>query len=173
MTRQTRSAWTRGASGRRWPPAAGTLLCFAALASGCTIAPVRPPAVAVQVPATSAAGERVAAEATRFVGTPYRFGGASPGGFDCSGLVWYVHRELGLEVPRTAADQRAAAKPVPRDALRAGDLVFFYTPQDHVGIYVGDGTFVPAPATGRTGERARLDSPFFLLSYAGAGRFAP
>jgi cell wall-associated NlpC family hydrolase len=129
--------------------------------------------VATPPRAADAAGERVAELAASFVGTPYRYGGAAPGGFDCSGLVWYVHRALGRPVPRTAADQRAAATPVPRDRLRAGDLVFFYTPQDHVGIYLGDGQFVHAPASGRAVERARLDSPFFSLAYAGSGRFAP
>lgn len=147
----------------------------------CSTAPVRPPAVpapaptgaGVAVPAPDDAGARLAALATRFVGTPYRFGGASPdAGFDCSGLVWYVHRELGLSVPRTAADQRARASPVRRDELRPGDLVFFYTPRDHVGIYLGDGQFVHAPSSGRSVERARLDAPYFLLSFAGAGRLA-
>jgi cell wall-associated NlpC family hydrolase len=115
---------------------------------------------------------RAAEIASRFLGTPYRYGGASPDGFDCSGLVWYVYRELGVPVPRTAAEQRAAARPVPRDDLQPGDLVFFHLPQDHVGIYLGGGQFVHAPATGRTVERARLDSPYFILSFAGAGRFA-
>jgi cell wall-associated NlpC family hydrolase len=152
------------------------LLLTAALGA-CSSAPVRTPdapnARGVAVPAPDDAGGRVAALATRFVGTPYRFGGASPdAGFDCSGLVWFVHRELGFSVPRTAADQRARANPVPREELQPGDLVFFYTPRDHVGIYLGDGQFVHAPASGRTVERARLDAPFFLLAYAGAGRFA-
>jgi cell wall-associated NlpC family hydrolase len=161
--------------GKRLPRRSAAALLAAAMLSACTSAPVRPPDAGggVNVPTPDGPGGQVAALATRFVGTPYRFGGASPdAGFDCSGLVWYVHRELGLAVPRTAAEQRARASPVRRDDLRAGDLVFFYTPRDHVGIYLGDGQFVHAPASGRTVERARLDSPYFLLAFAGAGRFA-
>jgi cell wall-associated NlpC family hydrolase len=165
-----------GPSGKPLPLAVAVLLLAAASLAACTAPPVRPsggPAGgSVAVPTPDGAGPKIAQLASGFLGTKYRYGGASPDGFDCSGLVWYVHRELGLAVPRTAADQRAAAQPVSRDDLRPGDLLFFYTPQDHVGIYVGDGSFVHAPATGRTVERARLDSPFFILSFAGAGRFA-
>lgn len=74
-------------------------------------------------------------------------------------------------MPRTAAAQRAVAEPVRIADLRPGDLVFFRTPADHVGVYLGDGEFVHAPASGRHVERARLDQPYFLLGFAGAGRF--
>jgi cell wall-associated NlpC family hydrolase len=163
---------SRPPGGKRLPLRSAAAVLAAAILGACTSAPVRPPGgggpAGVDVPTPAGPGGEVAALATR-----YRFGGASPdAGFDCSGLVWYVHRELGLAVPRTAAEQRARASPVRRDELRAGDLVFFYTPRDHVGIYLGGGQFVHAPASGRTVERARLDSPYFLLAFAGAGRFA-
>lgn len=152
------------------------ILLSTAILAACGGTPVRPTdggsGERVGIPTSTEGGTRVAQLAAKFVGTPYRYGGAAPGGFDCSGLVWYVHRELGLAVPRTAAEQRAAARPVPRDALLPGDLVFFYTPEDHVGIYLGGGEFVHAPATGRTVSRARLDSPYFILAFAGGGRFA-
>ncbi len=170
---------SRRAGGNPLPLRLGAIALVAAALpplAGCGSAPVRPSdaprAERVGIPTRDDAGGRVAELASRFVGTPYRFGGAAPGGFDCSGLVWYVHREAGIAVPRTAAEQRAAASPVPREQLRPGDLVFFYTPQDHVGIYLGEGEFVHAPATGRRVERARLDSPFFILAFAGGGRFA-
>lgn len=153
-------------------PRAAALLACAALVAGCVGAPPRPAPGAPATVAVPALGAQVAALAARQVGTPYRYGGESPDGFDCSGLVWYVHRELGLAVPRTAAQQRAAARPVRREELAPGDLVFFYTPEDHVGIYLGAGEFVHAPASGRRVERARLDAPFFILGFAGAGRFA-
>jgi cell wall-associated NlpC family hydrolase len=173
----TRNSLTASSLRERSPPWRLAALLAAATLAACTSAPVRPPEppppVVTTAPQPDGPGARVASLATRFVGTPYRYGGASPdAGFDCSGLVWYVHRELGVSVPRTAADQRARANPVRRDDLRPGDLVFFYTPRDHVGIYLGDGQFVHAPSTGRTVERARLDAPYFLLSFAGAGRFA-
>jgi murein DD-endopeptidase len=125
------------------------------------------PAAVIPVPA----GQDGAAQlAVALVGAPYRYGGATPDGFDCSGLVWYVYRSVGINMPRTAAEQRAATHPVDVDQLQPGDLLFFQTPADHVGIYVGDGDFVHAPSTGKTVERVRLHSPFFLLGFAGAGR---
>jgi hypothetical protein len=146
--------------------------------AACSGAPPRPDAAPDVVvpparPAATALGPRLAASALRHLGVPYRYGGEDPEGFDCSGLVWYVHREAGLPVPRTAAEQRARATPVRREELRPGDLVFFSSPRDHVGIYLGGGEFVHAPATGRRVERARLDAPFFILGFAGAGRFTP
>ena len=111
-----------------------------------------------------------AALAAALVGAPYRFGGSAPDGFDCSGLVWYVYHSVGIGLPRTAAEQRAAVQPVDVDHLQPGDLLFFQTPANHVAVYVGDGEFVHAPSTGRTVTRARVKSPFFLLGFAGAGR---
>lgn len=156
--------------------AAGLVLVGLSLLAACAGPPPRPAPierepVPAAVPADSdALGARVAALARGFVGRPYRYGGETPSGFDCSGLVYYVYRSLGVAVPRTAAEQRASAKRIPADALAPGDLVFFYTPEDHVGIYLGGGEFVHAPASGRLVERARLDSPYFILGFAGAGR---
>ena len=79
-------------------------------------------------------------------------------------------RKRRVAVPRTAAEQRVAVEHVDMEGLRPGDLVFFYTPADHVGVYLGAGEFVHAPSSGKRVERARLDSPFFILGYAGGGR---
>lgn len=162
--------------GRFLPLRAAAVLLAAALLAACGGSNVRPSdaggAGRVEIPTRETIGARLAERAAAFVGTRYRYGGATPDGFDCSGLVWYVHRELGIAVPRRAADQRAAAESVPRDRLLPGDLVFFYTPEDHVGIYLGGGEFVHAPASGRRVSRARLDSPYFAVAFAGAGRFA-
>jgi cell wall-associated NlpC family hydrolase len=149
------------------------VLSLAALLAGCATAPVERP-VGVPPPRVAAAddlGTRAAALAVEQIGAPYRYGGRSPEGFDCSGLVWYVYGTLGFNVPRTAAEQRALATHVDREALEPGDLVFFATPADHVGIYLGGGEFVHAPSSGKHVERVRLDSPYFLLGYAGGGRF--
>lgn len=123
--------------------------------------------------AIESGGERIAATAERLVGSRYRFGGAGPEEFDCSGLVFYVHREHGIEVPRTAAEQFLVASPVAREALLSGDLVFFRNggPEvNHVGVYVGDGSFVHAPKTGRPVTYARLDDEYYTINFAGAGR---
>lgn len=156
------------------PRAALACLC-AALLAACAGRPAvqtaPPPATLVEAASTDL-GTRAAALATQLVGTPYVYGGSTTAGFDCSGLVWYVYHELGAAVPRTAAEQRAAAAHVDADALQPGDLVFFYTPAEHVGLYLGGGEFVHAPASGRRVERARLDSPYFILSYEGGGRIA-
>ncbi len=94
--------------------------------------------------------------AMKFLGVPYVWGGASPSGFDCSGLVQYCYAEVGIQVPRTARDQYFAGSPIPADRLdllQPGDLVFFAYDNDleqihHVGIYAGGGTYIHAPQTG-------------------------
>jgi len=128
------------------------------------------PAAHDMVAPVAADGMRAAALASSFVGVPYRFGGSTPDGFDCSGLVYYVFKQLGVSVPRTALEQRARARPISKDRLQPGDLLFFYTPKDHVGIYLGGEEFVHAPATGRLVTRAHMNSPFFILGFEGAGR---
>ncbi len=150
---------------------AAAFLALAWLLAGCAGTTTRPQPE--PPPAAAAAlGARAATLASRLIGTPYRYGGSAPDGFDCSGLVYYIYRELGVTLPRTAAEQRAAARRVPWEALEPGDLVFFSTPEDHVGIYLGGGEFVHAPGSGRGVERARLDAPYFILGYAGGGRVA-
>lgn len=118
-------------------------------------------------------GERLATTARQLVGIPYRFGASGPHAFDCSGLVFYVHDQLGMRVPRTAAEQFLFARPVERDALRAGDLVFFRQTGPavtHVGIYTGDGLFVHAPQSGRAVAYGSLDEDYYRVNFAGAGR---
>lgn len=93
-------------------------------------------------------GEDAVDLASTFMGTPYVWGGESPKGFDCSGLVKYVYDKLGVDLPRHSSDQAKAGVPVALADLQKGDLVFFGTPVDHVGIYAGNGKMVVAPHTG-------------------------
>jgi len=107
------------------------------------------------------------------IGTPYRYGGSGPDAFDCSGLVAYAYQQAGVALPRTAAQQYALARPLPRAELRPGDLVFFRwsgREVSHVGIYAGDGKFVHAPQTGGQVRTANLDDEWYRERYVGAGR---
>ena len=102
--------------------------------------------------------------ARRYLGVPYVWGGASPSGFDCSGLVMYVFAQLGVSLPHNAAMQFACCTPVPRSALQPGDLVFYgYSPASihHVGIYVGNDTMIDAPCTGEVVQYDTLFSDFY------------
>jgi peptidoglycan DL-endopeptidase CwlO len=100
------------------------------------------------VPSSLPAGHPEAATiALRYLGVPYHWGGASPTGFDCSGLVMYVYAQLRISLPHYAAAQYTFGTAVPRDQLQAGDLVFF-DGLNHVGIYIGAGQVVHAPETG-------------------------
>ena len=96
--------------------------------------------------------------AMRWLGVPYVWGGASPSGFDCSGLVTYVYAQFGVRLPHGATMQSRLGDPVPLGRLRPADLVFFGSASfyNHVGIYVGGGLFIEAPHTGDVVKVSRL-----------------
>ena len=103
-------------------------------------------------------GLHVVLLARRYLGVPYVFGGASPSGFDASGLTMYVYAQLGVALDHGATGQQKASRPVALSSLRAGDLVFFgstsYSP--HVGIYIGKGMMIDAPHTGAVVSRTPI-----------------
>ena len=102
-------------------------------------------------------GQRAVRIASRELGVPYRYGGSSPSGFDCSGLVAYVYGKLGVKLPHNAAAQYAYGRAVDRSHLRPGDLVFFYG-LGHVGVYIGRGRIIHAPQSGEQVEIRSLGS---------------
>jgi cell wall-associated NlpC family hydrolase len=156
------------------PIAARSLLLLLVLAALAACTPFR--AGLPSDPAKADPGYAVLQAAQGRIGSPYKYGGAGPDAFDCSGLVTYAHRQIGVAVPRTAAQQFAAATPVKRGELRPGDLVFFRLESrnvSHVGIYAGDGRFVHAPQRGGNVRMASLDEEHFRRSFAGGGRLYP
>jgi cell wall-associated NlpC family hydrolase len=102
-------------------------------------------------------GARAVRVARSQLGVPYVWGGASPTGFDCSGLVMWVYGRLGVDLPHNAAALYGAGRPVRLSAMRPGDLVFF-SGLGHVGLYVGHGRMIHAPHSGRTVEIERLNA---------------
>lgn len=113
------------------------------------------------------------AVARRMIGTPYRFGGSSPErGFDCSGLVHYSFKHVGINAPRSTATLFSSAFPVEGDALQQGDLLFFRIEGkiSHVGIYIGGDTFLHAPSSGKTVSYASLSNPYWQQRLIRAGR---
>jgi len=106
--------------------------------------------------------------AMRYLGTPYRWGGASPGGFDCSGFTMYVFAQVGVSLPHYTGSQWGMGTPVSRDQLQPGDLVFF-NGLGHVGIYVGGGSFIHAPHTGDVVKISSMTG-WYSSTYMGARR---
>ncbi|HSG97772.1 MAG TPA: C40 family peptidase [Woeseiaceae bacterium] len=117
-------------------------------------------------------GAQAAAIALDQVGAPYRYGGNSPTGFDCSGLVQYSFLQAGVSTPRTTGQLWSAAQPVSNTDLRKGDLLFFRIDgkMSHVGMYVGGRRFVHAPQSGRSVSVVSLDVPYYRHAFIGAGR---
>jgi cell wall-associated NlpC family hydrolase len=139
-----------------------------------------PVAVALTVAACAGSPARggsalsaVAADhALEMVGRPYRYGGFTPAGFDCSGLVHYSFGRAGMKLPRDTPGLRRVGDELDRDDLAKGDLIFFDQEgkkASHVGIYLGDGRFVHAPSTGGRVRIDRIDSPYWR-KYFNEGR---
>ena len=109
-------------------------------------------------------GNMAASLASRQVGVPYRYGGSSPSGFDCSGLVQYVYGKLGVNLPRKSREMAGVGQQVPVHALLPGDLVFFRINSrrvSHVGIYIGNNKFVHATKSGHPVRKDTITDPYW------------
>jgi len=179
-------AWIRG----YW----GIVLGVALLLTGCAAPPPRPEAPPLPPPPAVRTPQELALDRaiSEFHGAPYRSGGTTPGGVDCSGLVQTVFHKAGINVPRTVAQQYGQGQPVGLNELRFGDVVFFnrycqararnyfaagiltpaYAEQAcHNGIYLGQGRFIHASPKGV--YVSRLDAEVWRLSFLGARRYLP
>ncbi|MGH2362057.1 MAG: NlpC/P60 family protein, partial [bacterium] len=139
---------------------------------------VLPPLRVVGASAIPSRGQKwasaVVASAMRHMGVRYRWGGMSPRGFDCSGLIGYVMRSVGVRLPRTAAELYVSGRPVSTSELRVGDIVFFETTRpgpSHAGIYIGNDQFIHASSGFGRVTVTSMDYPYYRPRYLGARRF--
>lgn len=120
-------------------------------------------------------GDAIVQSAKSQLGVPYRYGGNSPNeGFDCSGLAMYSYRLNGISIPRSTSEQFRSGKHVNRTELDRGDLLFFRTmgqSVSHVGIYMGNDTFIHAPSSRKSIQIETLDNPYYKKRYLGARRY--
>lgn len=127
----------------------------------------------VYVP-SSTSGNALVDTASQYLGTPYVWGGTTPKGFDCSGLVQYVYKQNGVNIPRTSQQQFKSGTPVDANNLQAGDLVFFKgsqgttTEPGHVGMYIDNGQYIQAP---KTGDVVKVSNLADRKDYVGARRY--
>ena len=119
-------------------------------------------------------GKQIVAYSRELIGSPYRYGGESPTGFDCSGLVRYVYGKVGITVPHSSRLLYQQSRKVSLKHLQPGDLLFFNISRNkisHVGIYAARGSFIHAPSSGKRVSVARLNNPYWEKRLVGAGRF--
>ena len=147
-----------------------SLVCALAACAG------SPPRIAsATAPVTSETVDvsRAADHALAMVGAPYRYGGVDSAGFDCSGLVHYSFRKIGISLPRDTRSLRRIGIEIEMNDLAKGDLVFFDQEgkkSSHVGIYLGDGKFVHAPSTGGKVRADKIDLTYWRKHFTEARR---
>ncbi len=123
---------------------------------------------------STAAGERIVNEAKKYLGVPYVYGGTSPSGFDCSGLVYYVYKQCGYSITRTATAQNSDGRYVARSNLQPGDIIIFYNGYKsaigHAGIYIGNNQFIHASSGGGRVMISGLSETYYNTRFYSARR---
>jgi peptidoglycan DL-endopeptidase CwlO len=156
-------------------PLLALVLLLAAPAAAAVAEPARQDGEWAQAPPPTApkreAGRQAVVRiALRYLGTPYRWSGASPSGFDCSGFVMYVYSKVGILLPHNGAQLWGLGRRVAHDRLAPGDVVFL-NGLGHVGIYIGGGQFVHSPQSGDVIKISRLSESWYGSTYVGARRY--
>jgi cell wall-associated NlpC family hydrolase len=136
--------------------------------------PDSPAAYSAKKPHLAAARQSVVETALSLLGTPYRYGGASRRGFDCSGLLKYVYKEsVGIKIPRHSRAQARTGKPVSPSKLAPADILLFKIKGQkslHIGMYIGNGKFIHAPSSGGKVNIQKLKAKYWKRSLRGARR---
>jgi cell wall-associated NlpC family hydrolase len=130
---------------------------------------VTAPAASAAVTAPTQAAQVAVNTAMAQQGKPYAWAGSGPNSFDCSGLTQFAYKAAGITLPRTSKAQAAVGTLVAKANLQPGDLVFFYSPISHVGIYIGNGQMVHAPTSGSVVKTVSVDA---MGKFSGARRVA-
>jgi cell wall-associated NlpC family hydrolase len=156
-------------------PFLAMLIVILSLVAACgsqTIAPAADGNQSKTIVKAQSVGEQAATVALDQVGIPYRYGGSTTSGFDCSGLVQFSYLQAGKKIPRTTTQLWSSTATVERDDLQVGDLLFFSIEgkMSHVGMYVGKQQCVHAPSSGRSVTVTKLTSPFYASAFIRAGR---
>jgi cell wall-associated NlpC family hydrolase len=161
----------RTTSSRRPLNFARRALVALTLGAGMTLTSVAAiaPAASASVTAPTHAAQVAVNTAMAQQGKPYVWGGSGPNSFDCSGLTQFAFKAAGIALPRTTKTQATAGTPVAKANLQPGDLVFFYSPISHVGIYIGNGQMVHAPTSGSVVKTVSVDA---MGKFSGARRVA-
>lgn len=119
----------------------------------------------------------IAILAKGYLGVPYRYGGSTPAGFDCSGFIMFLFHQCGKELPRTADKQATIGIPVSLDSLQPGNLLFFAATDEpgisHTGLYIGDHKFIHASSTAKKVITSNLNEPYWQKAFRGAREVMP
>lgn len=139
------------------------MACLLVALTGCGLKQIVLPSGKKSTDALAPAkANQVVATVRKQIGVHYRYGGSTPRGFDCSGLIWWGYKQHGINVPRVAADQATTGRGVSVSAALPGDILVFRTTSGlHTGLYAGNGVFIHAPSSGKRVREESLKSTYW------------